>query len=213
MPGMKFHSISAPGLLLIAVVLMCSDLYAAPPRELTHRDSVFLSRLRRRMDVSAEYMAPYDPSRQIRTVSFNAYPCIQMFQQVHLSVGVGITATYAWGNIIQLGQNYQPFTLQTAAFGIGPGLLIRFEPLVVGRFSISLDINEALLLYTEHFPAGGDVYNFMSRLGGAICYRVTKRDKVALGGRWMHVSNGQGFNEHNPSYPAAGANISVIHYF
>ena len=84
---------------------------------------------------------------------------------------------------------------------------------MVGRFSISLDINEALILYTSHFPAGGDIYNFMHRLGGAICYRITKRDKISLGGRWMHVSNGQGFNEHNPSYQAAGANIGVIHYF
>lgn len=200
-------------ILLYIVMIYSAGLYAGPPRQLTHRDSVFLSRMRLKMDAGVEYMAPYDASRLIRTVSVNVYPSVQFFQNVHLSVGVGITATYAWGNIVQLGQNFAPYTLQTAAFGIGPGLLIRFEPLIVGRFSISLDVNEALILYTERFPAGGDVYNFMSRLGGSICYRATRRDKIALGGRWMHVSNGQGFNQHNPSYPAAGANISVIHYF
>jgi hypothetical protein len=199
-------------LVLIIALLFAGGLYAAPPR-MTHSDSLVLRSLRLKLDVGAEYMAPYDPSRQIRTVSVNIYPSVQLFQRVHLSLGAGITTTYAWGNIIQYGSNFVPVTLQTAAFGIGPGLLVRFEPLIVGRFSLSLDMNLALILYSEHFPAGGDIYDFMLRFGGSICYRVTQRDKIALGGRWMHVSNGQGLNEHNPSYPSGGANISVIHYF
>lgn len=209
----RFHHGRAGIVMLICMMLVATGLFAGPPRALTHKDSVFIKQLRLKLDLGAEYMAPYDPSRLIRTVSINAYPSIQMFKKVHLSLGAGLTATYAWGNIIQYGNNFQNVTYQTAAFGIGPGILVRFEPLIVGRFSISLDMNLALILYTAHFPAGGDIYNFMLRFGGSLCYRVTKRDKIALGGRWMHVSNGQGLNEHNPSYPSAGANISVIHYF
>jgi len=200
-------------ILTIAAMTCGMSAGAWPPRQLTHRDSVFISQMRLKLDAGIEYMAPYDASRMIRTVSVNVYPSVQFFKRVHLSLGAGITATYAWGNIVQYGQNFQNVVMPTAAFGIGPGILVRFEPLIVGRFSISLDVNLAFVLYTSHFPAGGDVYNIMSRLGGSICYRVTKRDKIALGGRWMHVSNGQGFTEHNPSYPAGGANISVIHYF
>ena len=211
------HSSQRNYLLLILLMgfMLCCSLYAGaePPRQLTHRDSVFLSQMRRRLDIGVDYMAPYDASRMIRSVFVNAYPCIQMFQRVHLSIGGGITATYAWGNIIQLDHNFQPVTLQTAAFGIGPGFLIRFEPIVVGRFSLSLDINEAVLFYTARFPAGGDIYNFMSKLGGGICYRITKRDKISINARWLHISNGQGLNQHNPSYPAGGGGISVIHYF
>ena len=200
--------------MLLCVSLLCvAGLRAEPPRPLTHRDSVFLSHLRRRMDINVEYMAPYLASREIKTVFINAYPCIQMFNKVHLTIGVGVTATYAWGNIIQYDKNFNNITMPTAAFGIGPGFLIRFEPVLVGRFSLSLDIDEALILYTRNFPAGGDIYNFVHRLGGAICYRIAKRDKIAIGGRWMHVSNGQGLNPHNPFYPAAGANISLIHFF
>jgi hypothetical protein len=195
------------------MLLLSAALYAGSPRELTHRDSVFISRIRLKFEAGAEYMGPYDANRMIRTVSLNAYPCVQLFQRVHLTLGAGLTATYAWGNIVQYDKNFQNVTMPTAAFGIGPGILVRFEPLIVGRFSISLDAYGSLMLYTSHFPAGGDIYNFMWRLGGSICYRVTKRDKVSLGGRWMHVSNGQGLNQHNPSYPSAGANISVIHYF
>ena len=206
-----FHRVSMLALMLL--LLVSAGLYAGPPRELSKKDSIFISRMRLKFDAGVEYMAPYDASRMIRTVSINAYPCVQLFQRVHLSLGAGITATYAWGNIVQYGNNFQNVVMPTAAFGIGPGLLVRFEPLIVGRFSLSLDVNLALLLYTEHFPAGGDIYNFMLRFGGSVCYRVTKRDKIALGGRWMHVSNGQGLNDHNPSYPSGGANISVIHYF
>src|SRR5665213_3446744 len=93
------HSIRVLILVLTAMIYT-SSLSAEPPRQLTHRDSVFISHLRRRMDLGLEYMAPYDPSRQIRTVFLNAYPSIQFFERVHLSIGVGISATYAWGNII-----------------------------------------------------------------------------------------------------------------
>jgi hypothetical protein len=199
--------------LVLLTLISTVNIFAEPPRQLTHRDSVFIGQLRRRFDIGAEYMAPYDASRMIRTVSINAYACLQMFERVHLSVGLGVTTTYAWGNIVQYDQHFNNTTLQTAAFGIGPGLLIRFEPLIVGRFSVSLDVNEAFILYSTHFPAGGDVYNFMNRLGGGICYRVSKRSKVSLYGRWMHVSNGQGLNQHNPAYNSAGAGLSVIHYF
>ena len=199
---------------LISLLLLCTHRAGAtPPREMSHRDSVFVRQLRIKFEGGLEYIVPYDASRQIRTVSINLYPGVQLFQRVHLSLHAGITATYAWGNIIQWDQNFQNVTYQTAAFGIGPGILIRFEPLIVGRFSLSVDVAEKLLFYTAHFPAGGDIYNFMSSLGGSICYRVSKRDKVSFGGRWMHVSNGQGLNQHNPSYEGAGVNLSVIHYF
>jgi lipid A 3-O-deacylase len=195
------------------LMLYAAAATAAPPRQLTHRDSLIMGTLRFKLDVGADYMVPYDASRQIRTVSENIYMGVQFFKPVHLSLYGGITATYAWGNIVQLGNNYQPVTLQTAAFGIGPGVLVRFEPLIVGRFSLSLDVGEALLFYSRYFPAGGDIYNFMSRLGGSICYRIGRKNKIAIGGRWMHVSNAQGYNQHNPSYDNAGGNISVIHYF
>lgn len=199
---------------LLCLMLLCGiRAHASPPRTLTHRDSVFIKKIRLKIDGGFEYMVPYDASRQIRTVSLNLYPGVQLFQRVHLSLHAGITATYAWGNIIQWDQHFQNVTLETAAFGIGPGVQIRFEPLIVGRFSLSLDVSERLLFYTAHFPAGGDVYNFMSCLGGSINYRVSRREKISFGGRWMHVSNGQGLTQHNPSYEGAGINISVIHYF
>ena len=92
----------------VGLLLLCS-LYASaePPHPLTHKDSVYISHLRRRMEVNAEYLAPYDASRLIRTVTLNAYPCIQMFEKVHLTLGAGITATYAWGTF-----SHSPYRLR-----------------------------------------------------------------------------------------------------
>jgi lipid A 3-O-deacylase len=209
-----FHHIGIGRIAAMCIMLLVSmRLSAAPPREMSHRDSVFIKQMRLKLEAGFEYIVPYQASRQIKTVSINIYPGVQLFQKVHLSLHAGITATYAWGSIIQYGQNFQDVSYQTAALGIGPGVLIRFEPLIAGRFSLSVDVAEKLLFYTEHFPAGGDIYNFMTSLGGSICYRITKREKVSFGGRWMHVSNGQGLTQHNPSYEGAGVNISVIHYF
>ncbi len=65
------------------------------------------------------------------------------------------------------------------------------------------------ILYSEDFPAGGDFYNFMRRMGPVIEYKIKDNQFVSFRYLWTHISNGQGMKSFNPSYDAQGISISL----
>jgi hypothetical protein len=169
--------------------------------------------IRFKLEAGAEYMVPYHRNRQVQTVSADVLLGIQFFRKVRLSLYAGVTTTYAWGNIIQWDNNFKDVVYLNAAFGAGPAFLIRAEPVISKHVSLSADIHGGLILYSSRFPYGGDIYNFMWRLGPSVIYRITDQYSITLGLRWMHVSNGQGLGPQNPSYESFGANVHFIRYF
>ncbi len=177
----------------------------------THRDSV--RAIQFKLEAGPEYMAPYHHSRQIQTISADLMLGVQFFRKVRLSLYGGGTMTYAWGNIIEWDQNFQDVKYSNSAFGAGPAFIVRVEPVISRHVSLSADISGALILYTAHFPAGGDIYNFMWRLGPSVLYHINDRCSLVMSAKWMHVSNGQGLNPHNPSYEAVGGAIHFIYHF
>ena len=166
-----------------------------------------------KLEFGAEYLWSVEDDREIQTMSFNAVIGKEFFKKIHLSPYGGITATYAWGNIIQLNDNFQEVKYDNAAFGIGPVFMVRFEPLVYRGFSLGVDASGGIIFYTEDFPAGGDFYNFMWRIGPTVAWRINNKHAINAGYRWMHVSNGQGLGQHNPSYAAQGISVNFDRYF
>lgn len=158
-----------------------------------------------RHDFELEYYQPTHDNRQIQSIFSNALFGAQILKKV-LVVEFGFTWTNAWGSIIQDGTR-----LETAVLGAGPIFLIRCEPFHIRWFSISLDILGGIVVYTDKFPPGGDVYNFTWRLGGALLFRLTDQLTLTVGARWMHVSNGQGLNKGNPSYEGVGVPIGLTY--
>ncbi|MCU7937059.1 MAG: acyloxyacyl hydrolase [Candidatus Thiodiazotropha sp. (ex Dulcina madagascariensis)] len=47
----------------------------------------------------------------------------------------------------------------------------------------------------------------MWRGGPVVRYAIRNDLEIALGYRWMHLSNGQGAGSQNPSYDAQGVNL------
>ena len=119
---------------------------------------------------------------------------------------------YAWGDITQLGEAFREVELQNSAYGIGPVAVVRLTPVQLRRFSLLLDVSGAFILYSQDFPAGGDFYNFMWRAGPALAYELSHEYGVSIRYSWMHVSNGQGFDQDNPSYDARGVSVNAIRY-
>lgn len=70
-----------------------------------------------------------------------------------------------------------------------------------------------MIVYDQDFPAGGDRYNFMWRLGPSLSYRVADSYVVGVSYRWMHVSNGRGVTPEDPSYEAEGLSLQVSYAF
>ena len=68
---MDTKGIVKAAMLICMMMVYSAAVLAGPPGPLTHRDSVFLSQMRFKVDAGVEYMAPYDASRLVRTVSAN----------------------------------------------------------------------------------------------------------------------------------------------
>jgi len=162
---------------------------------------------------TVSYFAPTKPGRQIHSVFLDALVGVELWAPLGVSVHGGLTGTVASGYITQWDENFVDVRYDTSVGGAGPMFAIRIEParpLCPGDcagFSLSLDFTGALVLYTAHFPPGGDIYNFAWRMGGSLGYAVSPRCRLELGARWMHVSNGQGLGGFNPSYEGAGVTL------
>ena len=160
-----------------------------------------------------EYLVPTHFLRDISTASVNAVAGVEFFKRVRVSLNAGVTFTFAYGSITQWNEKFKDVKYFNRAFGAGPIFLLRVEPYLGKGFSFSGDINLGVILYSTHFPYGGDIYNFMSRLGGSLIYRINKNYALSVSGKWMHVSNGQGLSAFNPSYEAAGTSMQFVKYF
>jgi hypothetical protein len=166
-----------------------------------------------RWEVGAEYLTPTRYRDRIQTTSANVYYWKKHLKKAAVLIHTGITATYAWGQTrVHAERNDTIFISRqkTSAFGAGPSLQIEFVPIVIGRFSVTAEAIASAILYSNHFPYGGDIYNFMIRTGPSLCYRFNKNYFVKGGYRWMHVSNGKGNGPQNPFYEAWGINLSLV---
>ncbi len=67
--------------------------------------------------------------------------------------------------------------------------------------------------HNKEFPAGGDLYSFIWRIGSSIQYTLEDHNALIFGFRFMHVLNGQGATRDNPAYNAAGICLHVVRYF
>jgi hypothetical protein len=123
----------------------------------------------------------------------------------------GLTITRPWGSI-----NRTEIDPDSSAFGIGPIYLVRKRWWRQERWQLITDFSGGLILYSNNFPAGGDIYNFIWRLGPKIIYRINHQLSWNIGYTIMHVSNGQishRIPSHNPSYNANGVTVSLNRQF
>jgi lipid A 3-O-deacylase len=162
------------------------------------------------LQIAEECYFPTHRDRAIESTFLNLALGYEWTDFVAFSVWGGVTLTHAWGYIVQLDEHFHDVMYTTAAFGAGPLVGVRFDPLHALPVSLPLDVVGALVLYDKGFPAGGDIYNFTWRLGGSLAVHLTEQVMLTAGVRWMHVSNGQGLGPQNPSYEAVGVPVSVV---
>lgn len=159
--------------------------------------------------MSFEYLQPVDDDRDIETFNIDFTSHLIRLDNINLSLYLGITGTYAHGSITQLEGSLGAGTLKevhlaNAAYGLGPGLLMKFKLLEANKLSAHLQASGHLMIYNERFPAGGDYYNYMWRGGPLIEYEMGGLSALGLSYQRAHVSNGQGLTARNPSYNAHG---------
>jgi len=159
-----------------------------------------------------EYMHPKAYDRQIQTVSLNAFFWTKYFKQIQLNIDIGLTATYAWGNMMLHEGNPLKLFNKTAAFGVGPNIKLQFTVFKYRDFSVEAMMSEGPIIYSNRFPYGGAIYNFMFRAGPDLTYKVNNKYNLVLGYRFLHVSNGKHTEVKNPSYEALGFNFTLTRF-
>lgn len=166
----------------------------------------------REIEIGIEYCEPLEEDRHIETISVNVLvPIHQKTGSKSLEFYKGITLTRPWGSI-----HCKEIDPDSSAFGVGPVYCARKQWTLGDKWQIVTDFSGGLIIYSDNFPAGGDIYNFMWRLGPKLVYRVSDGLDWIVGYELMHVSNGQLSNttpSHNPSYNAGGFTISMNRRF
>jgi len=172
----------------------------------------------REMIVEVQELVPVESDRKIRTTNLDLLLRIRRFDTPDFKFHGGFTVSRSRGNLTRRTGSFEAGTLRdepfdSAATGAGPVLAIRSEFARSRNVSASVDGSAGVLLYDRDFPAGASRYDFMFRYGPTLSYRLNDRQVWSLTLRGMHVSNGQGFNKHNPQYNAAGVGVQFLGFF
>ena len=163
-------------------------------------------------EIESEYLTPIQSARQIDTASMNLLFRKNDYISDNSSVYLGITITRAWGDIIR------PWgKVDNSAWGIGPMAMKRYQLMNWDKSCLSFESSVGLILYNEDFPAGGEFYNFMWRIGPKYTCYINENSIFSIGYKLMHVSNGQFSGNsrasNNPAYNAKGISISITRKF
>lgn len=159
-----------------------------------------------KLEIDGDYFThAHFNDRYIDTVSLHILENIS--KKNNRSVYRGITITRPYGYIIN--DNRQ--TKDSSAVGVGPVYMIRNEKDLSGKLSAALDMSGGFIVYDKKFPAGGEYYNFMWRIGPQLIYKTGENSSMNIGYMFMHVSNG--LRTHNPGYNAQGISLSFATNF
>jgi hypothetical protein len=173
---------------------------------------------RREIMVELEELGPTEGNRRIRTTNLHFLFRLKSFDAESFKFYGGLTLSRALGTISFRTGSSEAGTLTREIFdsnatGAGPVLATRVEFARSGNVSASLDGSAGVLLYDRNFPAGASRYEFMLRIGPTLSYRLNDRQDLSLTFRAMHVSNGQGYEVHNPEYNSRGVGVQFLGVF
>lgn len=99
--------------------------------------------------------------------------------------------------------------LEAATSGVGAALIVRWHLLRQKRWSSYLDLGWGLLVTDEDFPPGGTSLNGTSQYGLGLTWRADDRIHIVAGARQLHVSNGKGLVDENPSFDSLGGYLGT----
>ncbi|MCX6297076.1 MAG: acyloxyacyl hydrolase [Bacteroidetes bacterium] len=163
-----------------------------------------------KIELSPEYVWHSNIGNEINTTSFNVFFMTHYLNNPQFEIYFGLTATRAKGKIQDWNtQNPSIIYHESSAEGFGP--IVHFQQIIfeMNRVTLFAAPSVGIIFYNKNFPYGGDIYNFMWRMGILFEYRINKNYSINIGCKWMHVSNGQGSGANNPFYEGKGLSVAL----
>ncbi len=202
--------------LLMAAVLLILPLHCSLHADTLNAGDIPVND--RRLFVAADYLFPLEDDRDLHTLNLHAYLPVKTFKSGRASLLAGVTATFVNGEITQTtgkvsDGSFKEVASSSDAVGLGPAVWVDLDLLRYKTAALHLEGSFGFIVYDQDFPAGGDWYNFMWRVGPIVRYEIYRSASISIGWQWMHVSNGQGSGPQNPSYDAHGATLQCSFSF
>lgn len=95
------------------------------------------------------------------------------------------------------------------ALGINASVLARLQSPPIGRTRFFVEGSLGLGYFAEPFPAGGTKTNGLVRWGIGFERLIRRSTLISVQYRRMHISNGGGLVDHNPSFDGAGLAVLI----
>jgi opacity protein-like surface antigen len=156
--------------------------------------------------IESEFYDAVDSDRQIKTYNLDTgagyYPLrnLGLYGMLVLSKNDGYSI-----------DEFNPSLGQMDADSLGLGVagMVRWHFVDIARFSFFLDGSFGSMYYDHEFPPQGTRWNFMSRFGAGMSYRLNAKFTLGAGYRLMHISNGNGLEEDNPAMDSRAGFIGL----
>ncbi len=99
--------------------------------------------------------------------------------------------------------------VSVATYGLGLSFAVRWHFLQASGFSLFTDWGLGMMYGVEPFPPGGTRWNFTPHYGAGVSVPLRPDVHVLAGVRQLHMSNGKGLVEENPSFDGLGVHVGV----
>ena len=165
--------------------------------------------------VSATHIAYYGPTdrdnRDIRMTLVNIGAERYLWKNLGLVAGAILTSTD--GNIIHGDGDNEGVRQESDSLGIGGLLGLKWHFLRAKRWSTFISGSVGGLLTDKAFPAGGTSWNLMYRVDAGLTLRLKEQWHLIASVSELHVSNGKGFVDENPSFTGRGHTLGLVYRF
>ncbi len=188
--------------LFLFFLVPCSGLQAQEA-ELSKRNQHIL--------LEAEYYDAVDSDRQISTYNINAGIGFYPFKNLGLFGVLVLSRNDGYPT-----DDFKPYLGEMNADSSGLGItgMARLHLLKTDSFGVFFDASFGGIYYDDEFPPQGTHWNYLSRYGGGITWQINKKTTLAIGYRYMHISNGKmDEGDNNPAMDSKGGFIGIVYEF
>ncbi len=155
-----------------------------------------------------EHYTALDFDRDVKTTMINAGLGYHFFDNWGL-YGMLVLAENKGDSVKE--NNFE--RINADSVGLGASVMLRCQMLTLDKFSLFADASVGPIYYDHKFPPQGTQWNILSRFGGGISYQINTDSTFHFGSRFLHISNGRGLADDNPSINSQGVFMSLKFIF
>ena len=126
----------------------------------------------------------------------------------YLTDGLGL-----YGEVLVMAARGERKTVDADNEGMGAFFSLRWHFIRFEHWSVFLNHGIGPVVFFEEFPPGGTKLNGLIQYGLGMSAHVGKSTTFQLGLRHIHISNGKGMVDDNPSYDGRGAYLAIEQQF